>query len=217
MANGVVEQPKLDHMEVEKVGRSSRTLRVISYTDYFGDYHVPKLIQAWPMVESALEEHGISCKLNLVKHYMRVSTTKRTRDPDIIDRAREFIQVLSKTEVPPPTAIRILNGELHHEYIKTGSQEGGLCSIHGIKKDRFVRQRTRFRDNKKELARLLGCGLYLNGNSVTAVGISLENVKVAKRAVERCIVENVNAADLVKVLDMRLTKALERKLHVLRI
>ena len=55
------------------------------------------------------------------------------------------------------------------------------------------------------------------GNSVTAVGISLENVKVAKRAVERCIVENVNAADLVKLLDMRLTKALERKLDVLRI
>ncbi|KAK9933729.1 hypothetical protein M0R45_020906 [Rubus argutus] len=161
MANGTVEQPKLDDMEIEKFGPSSSALQVTSYTDSFGEYHVPKLIQAWPMVKSALKEHGISCKLNLVKHYMRVSTTKRTRDPDIIDRAREFIQILSKTEVPPSTAIRILNGDLHHEYIKTGSQEGGLCSIHGIKKDRFVQQRTRLRDNKKELGCLLGCRLFL--------------------------------------------------------
>ena len=94
MANGTVEQPKLDDMEIEKFGPSSSALQVTSYTDSFGEYHgtyiflfffpfeliyvvdfhmidnffraVPKLIQAWPMVKSALKEHGISCKLNLV-------------------------------------------------------------------------------------------------------------------------------------------------------
>nr|XP_011463229.1 PREDICTED: KRR1 small subunit processome component homolog [Fragaria vesca subsp. vesca] len=89
--------PNSDHMELEKSGD---TIEVTSFTESFSRFHIPKLTNAWPEVEAALQEHGISYKLNLAELYMTVSTTPITKDPGIIHRAREVIVLLSKTTVP---------------------------------------------------------------------------------------------------------------------
>ncbi|XP_062006526.1 uncharacterized protein LOC133723650 isoform X2 [Rosa rugosa] len=201
--------PNSDHMESEKS-------EVTSFTESFSKYHIPKLKDAWPQVESALQEHGISYTLNLAELYMTVSTTPRTKDPDIIHRAREIIVLLSKTTVPTYVVIDILNGDMHHDHIKTGYQEGGLAAIHGIKKERFDKRRTRFLENLKDLACLMSCHLYVNGNTVTAAGTSLEHVKVVRMVVGRCYVENVNPATIVSRLKMRKDMLnVERRLQAL--
>ncbi|KAL6182681.1 hypothetical protein ACLB2K_044095 [Fragaria x ananassa] len=89
--------PNSDHMELEKSGD---TIEVTSFIESFSRFHIPKLTNAWPEVEAALQEHGISYKLNLAELYMTVSTTPITKDPGIIHRAREVIVLLSKTTVP---------------------------------------------------------------------------------------------------------------------
>ncbi|KAM5571564.1 hypothetical protein ABKV19_011908 [Rosa sericea] len=199
--------PNSDHMELEKS-------EVTSFTESFSKYHIPKLKDAWPLVESALQEHGISYTLNLAELYMTVSTTPRTEDPDIFHRAREIIVLLSKTTVPTYVVINILNGYMHHDHIK----EGGLAAIHGIKKERFAKRRTRFLENLKDLACLMSYHLYVNGNTVTAAGTSLEHVKVVRMVVERCYVENVNPATIVSRLNMRKDMFnVERKLQALLI
>ncbi|KAK9926561.1 hypothetical protein M0R45_023784 [Rubus argutus] len=217
MVNGVVES---DPNVVDDRMQSSNDDGVlqVAFTESFSEFHIPKLIDALPTVESALQEHGISYTLNLAERYMTVSTTTRTRDPDIIHRAREFIVLLSKTTVPAFVAIDILNGSMHHDHIKTGYQEGGLAAIHGIKRERFVKQRDRLFENLKDLSCLLSCHLYANGNSVTAVGTSLGHAKVVRRAVERCFVENVNPATIVRYLNMRKDEVkVEKKLQSLLI
>ncbi|KAL6177682.1 hypothetical protein ACLB2K_049207 [Fragaria x ananassa] len=173
--------------------------------------------------------------------YMTVSTTPRTKDPDIIHRAKEIIVLLSKTTVTAYVVdfkhlqyesrflllfcladctafsfsvtsashsdyqvIDILNGDMVHDHIKTGYQEDGLAAIHGIKRERFVKRQTRFLECLKDFSRLLNVSLYVNGNTVTAAGTSLEQVKVIRRIVERCYVENVSPAAIVSRLNMRL-------------
>ncbi|KAK9926562.1 hypothetical protein M0R45_023785 [Rubus argutus] len=164
------------------------TYEFTSFTTYFAEYQLPKLSDSFSMVESALAEHGITYKLDLVKRYMIVITNERTKDPDMIHRARELIRLLSKTDVSPSMAIEILNGNLHHDFIKTGHQDGGLSKIHGISDERFAKRRNRFVKN-------------LKGNSVTAAGTSLVHVKVVRKIVERCFVDNVNPAAVVKSLN----------------
>ncbi|KAL6182680.1 hypothetical protein ACLB2K_044095 [Fragaria x ananassa] len=96
--------PNSDHMELEKSGD---TIEVTSFIESFSRFHIPKLTNAWPEVEAALQEHGISYKLNLAELYMTVSTTPITKDPGIIHRAREVIVLLSKTTVPTYVTSRI--------------------------------------------------------------------------------------------------------------
>ncbi|KAL6182682.1 hypothetical protein ACLB2K_044095 [Fragaria x ananassa] len=117
----------------------------------------------------------------------------------------------------PKIEVIWLNGDMVHDHIKTGYQEDGLAAIHGIKRERFVKRQTRFLECLKEyFSRLLNVGLYVNGNTVTAAGTSLEQVRVIRRIVERCYVENVSPAAIVSRLNMRLDiNNAERQLRAL--
>ncbi|KAL0916038.1 hypothetical protein M5K25_013519 [Dendrobium thyrsiflorum] len=63
---------------------------------YLIDLYLEKYLQeAWPIIKCALEEHGIVCELNLVEGSMTVSTTRKTRDPYNIVKARDLLKLLS--------------------------------------------------------------------------------------------------------------------------
>ncbi|XP_034681899.1 KRR1 small subunit processome component-like [Vitis riparia] len=51
---------------------------------------------------------------------MTVSTTRKTRDPYIIMKARDLIKLFSRS-VPAPQAIKILNDEMQCNIIKIGN------------------------------------------------------------------------------------------------
>ncbi|KAK9999563.1 hypothetical protein SO802_019166 [Lithocarpus litseifolius] len=55
------------------------------------------LQEVWPTVKSAWKEYGISCDLNLVEGSMTISTTRKTRDPFVIIKARDHIKLLSRS------------------------------------------------------------------------------------------------------------------------
>ncbi|RWR96085.1 KRR1 small subunit processome component [Cinnamomum micranthum f. kanehirae] len=117
------DDPSIDHWKVEKFDPSwndGGLLEVSSFSTLFPRYREKYLQDAWPIVKQALKEYGISCELNLVEGSMTVSTTRKTRDPYIIVKARDLIKLLSRS-VPAPQAIKILNDEMQCDIIKIGN------------------------------------------------------------------------------------------------
>uniref|UniRef100_A0A0E0JN71 KRR-R motif-containing protein 1 n=1 Tax=Oryza punctata TaxID=4537 RepID=A0A0E0JN71_ORYPU len=139
------------------------------------------LQEAWPIVKGALKEFGVACELNLVEGSMTVSTTRKTKDPYIIVKAKELIKLLSRS-VPAPQAIKILNDEMSCAIIKIGSIIRN--------KERFVKRRERLLgpnlSTLKAIEILTGCYILVQGNTVAVMG-SWKSLKQVGRVVEDCI------------------------------
>ncbi|THF99848.1 hypothetical protein TEA_017722 [Camellia sinensis var. sinensis] len=153
------DDPNIDHWKIDKFDPSwneGGMLEVSSFSTLFPQYREKYLQEAWPGVKGALKEHGISCELNLVEGSMTVSTTRKTRDPYIIVKARDLIKLLSRS-VPAPQAIKILNDEMQCDIIKIGSLVRN--------KERFVKRRQHLvgpnSSTLKALEILTGCYILI--------------------------------------------------------
>ncbi|CAL8166803.1 unnamed protein product [Prunus armeniaca] len=115
----------------------------IAFSRHFPKCHATFLQEAWPKVKSALKEHGIICRLdvilinldadtNQVFGYITIKTSKTT-DPDIIVKAKQLVHLLS-IRIPVNQAIRVLTlSDMHGDIIQLGDEEiSGLCSKFGV-------------------------------------------------------------------------------------
>ncbi|KAK3148252.1 hypothetical protein QOZ80_3BG0292670 [Eleusine coracana subsp. coracana] len=178
------EDPNIDRWKVEKFDPSwneGGMLEVSSFSTLFPQYREKYLQESWPIVKGALKEFGITCELNLVEGSMTVSTTRKTRDPYIIIKARDLIKLLSRS-VPAPQAIKVLNDEMNCDIIKIGSLVRN--------KERFVKRRERLLgpnlSTLKAIEILTGCYILVQGNTVASMG-SFRGLKQVRRIVEDCI------------------------------
>ncbi|XP_047049984.1 KRR1 small subunit processome component homolog [Lolium rigidum] len=178
------EDPTIDRWTVEKFDPSwneGGLLEVSSFSTLFPEYREKYLQDAWPIVKGALKEFGVSCELNLVEGSMTVSTTRKTRDPYIILKARDLIKLLSRS-VPAPQAIKVLNDEMNCDIIKIGSIIRN--------KERFVKRRERLLgpnlSTLKAIEILTGCYILVQGNTVAAMG-TFKGLKQVRKVVEDCI------------------------------
>ncbi|XP_057948110.1 KRR1 small subunit processome component homolog [Malania oleifera] len=194
------EDPTIDHWKVEKFDPSwneGGMLEVSSFSTLFPAYREKYLQEAWPVVRSALKGYGISCELNLVEGSMTVSTTRKTRDPYIIMKARDLIKLLSRS-VPAPQAIRILDDEVQCDIIKIGNLVG--------KKEQFVKRRQHLvgpnSSTLKALEILTGCYILVQGNTVAAMG-SFKGLKQVRKVVEDCILNRMHPVYNIKVLMLK--------------
>lgn len=178
------DNPDIDHWKVEKFNPSwneTGLLEVSSFSTLFPQYREKYLQDAWPTVTRALKEHGISCELNLVEGSMSVSTTRKTKDPYIIIKARDLIKLLSRS-VPVTQAIKILDDEMQCDIIKIGDLTRN--------KERFVKRRQRLLgpngSTLKAIELLTGCYVLVQGNTVASMG-SFKGLKQVRRIAEDCI------------------------------
>ncbi|XP_022148021.1 KRR1 small subunit processome component [Momordica charantia] len=194
------EDPNIDRWKVDKFDPSwneGGMLEVSSFSTLFPEYREKYLQEAWPIVKSALKEFRVACELNLVEGSMTVSTTRKTRDPYIIVKARDLIKLLSRS-VPAPQAIKILDDEMQCDIIKIGNLVG--------KKDRMVKRRQHLvgpnSSTLKALEILTGCYILVQGNTVAAMG-SFKGLKQVRRIVEDCMLNKMHPVYNIKILMMK--------------
>ncbi|KAL3643156.1 ribosomal RNA assembly protein krr1 [Castilleja foliolosa] len=194
------DDPSIDHWKIDKFDHSwneSGMLEVSSFSTLFPQYREKYLQDCWPIVKGALKEHGIGCELNLVEGCMTVSTTRKTRDPYIIVKARDLIKLLSRS-VPAPQAIKILNDEMQCDIIKIANLVRN--------KERFVKRRQHLvgpnSSTLKALEILTGCYILVQGNTVAAMG-SFKGLKQVRKVVEECILNKMHPVYNIKILMMK--------------
>ncbi|KAK1587520.1 hypothetical protein Q3G72_013802 [Acer saccharum] len=199
------DDPSIDRWKIEKFDPSwneGGMLEVSSFSTLFPQYREKYLQEAWPMVKAALKDSGVTCELNLVEGSMTVSTTRKTRDPYIIVKARDLIRLLSRS-VPAPQAIKILNDEMQCDIIKIGNLVRN--------KERFVKRRQHLvgpnSSTLKALEILTGCYILVQGNTVAAMG-SFKGLKQVRKIVEDCIQNKMHPVYHIKILMIK--KELEK-------
>ncbi|PRQ40396.1 putative K domain, type 1 protein [Rosa chinensis] len=199
------DDPNIDRWKIEKFDPSwneGGMLDVTTFSTLFPRYREKYLQDAWPSVKSALKEYGIACALNLVEGSMTVSTTRKTRDPYIIVKARDLIKLLSRS-VPAPQAIKVLNDEMQCDIIKISSLVRS--------KEKFIKRRQRLigpnSSSLKALEILTGCYILIQGNTVASMG-SFKGLKTVRRIVEDCIENKMHPIFHIKILMVR--KELEK-------
>lgn len=194
------DDPSIDHWKIDKFEPSWNEpgmLEVSSFSTLFPQYREKYLQECWSIVKGSLKEHGIACELNLVEGCMTVSTTRKTRDPYIIVKARDLIKLLSRS-VPAPQAIKILNDEMQCDIIKIGSLVRN--------KERFVKRRQHLvgpnSSTLKALEILTGCYILVQGNTVATMG-SFKGLKQVRKIVEECILNKMHPVYNIKILMMK--------------
>ncbi|CDY44776.1 BnaC02g01110D [Brassica napus] len=194
------DDPNIDRWTIEKFDPAwnpTGMLEVSTFSTLFPKYREKYLQDSWPRIESALKQYGVACKLNLVEGSMTVSTTRKTRDPYIVVKARDLIKLLSRS-VPAPQAIKILEDEVQCDIIKIGNLVRN--------KARFVKRRQRLlgpnSSTLKAMEILLDCYILVQGSTVAAMG-SFKGLKQVRRVVEECLRNEIHPVYQIKNLMMR--------------
>ena len=174
----------IDHWAVESWNAElpgQRLLEESSFATLFPKYREHYLRQVWPVVTRQLDGHGIACQLDLLEGSMTVRTTKHTKDPYIILKARDLIKLLARS-VPAPQALNILKDDYYCDIIKIG----GLVR----NQERFVKRRQRLLgpdgSTLKALELLTQCYILVQGNTVSIIGDSWQGLKQARKVVVDC-------------------------------
>jgi len=182
--------------EWEDVMMKSSLLEESSFACLFPKYRERYLREVWPVVTRALDGRKVACELNLIEGSMTVSTTRRTRDPYAIMKARDLIRLLARS-IPAPQALKILNDDVYCDIIKIGGMVRN--------KDRFVKRRQRLVGpdgaTLRALELLTECYMLVQGNTVSVMGPTA-GIKQARSVVVDCM-NNIHPVYNIKRLMIR--------------
>jgi ribosomal RNA assembly protein len=186
----------IDHWKIEEWAPEdlpAPLLEESSFATLFPKYREKYLRDAWPIVTSALDAVGISCELNLIEGSMTVKTSKKTKDPFIIMKARDLIKLLARS-IPVQQAVKILQDDMQCDIIKIG----GIVR----NKERFVKRRQRLLGpdgaTLKALELLTDCYMLVQGNTVACMG-PFKGLKTVRTVVHDCM-KNIHPVYHIKTL-----------------
>lgn len=194
---------KIDPFKPEEM--AGPLLEESNFATLFPKYREAYLKEIWQHVTKILSAHGIACELNLVEGSMTVRTTRKTFDPYVIMKARDFIKLLARS-VPLQNAARVLEDGVMCDIIKIGNI---LRS-----RERFVKRRQRLvgpnGNTLKAIELLTQCYMLVQGNTVSAIG-GFKEIKLVRRIVIDCM-KNIHPIYHIKELMIKRELAKDERL-----
>jgi len=179
--NDSIDHWKIDQWTEDDAKASSHFLEESSFATLFPQYREKYLREIWSEVTRTLDKSGIACELDCVEGSMMVKTTRKTRDPFIIFKARDLIKLLSRS-VQLPQAVRVLEDTVYCDVVKIGGMVRN--------KERFVKRRQRLLgpngSTLKAIELLTECYVLVQGRTVSIVG-EHKGLKAARKIVEDCM------------------------------
>lgn len=174
----------IDHWKIEKFTREDNKhnfLEESSFKVLFPKYREKYLQESNEDIKRILGKHFIKYEINLVEGYMCVRTTKKTFDPYIIIKARDFISLLSRS-VPLVQAQKVLEDEYFCDIVK--------ISGYVRNRSKFIKRRQRLVGNDgttlKAMEILTNCYICVHGKTVSVIG-NFKSLKIVRRIVVDCM------------------------------
>lgn len=198
----------IDHWKIEPFDAKDMPYPLLEESNFeikFPKYREAYLKEVWPRITQILSTHGILCQLDLISGGILVKTTRKTVDPYMILRARDFVKLISRG-VPCANAAKILEDNVACDVI----QINNLCSD----KERFIKRRQRLigptGNTLKAIELLTQCYVLIQGGTVSAIG-SYKGLKEVRRIAIDCM-KNVHPIYHIKELMIRRELAKDERL-----